>query len=160
MPRTVEVNHQVWIQAPVEAVRTQFADLHHHIEANVHPKLKFEVLAQEPRRARFRQEVKLLGLRQRDLFERTIDADGSIHDVSVDGFNKGGTLDFRFAPQEQGGRPGTRVDITIRLPTPPLLGLLAPLMKAQVQREVSAAAQEDKRDIEAGYRPSRGWAVR
>src|SRR5438105_15696277 len=90
MARTVEVKHLVWIKAPVETVQSQFADLNHHIDANVHPKLRFEVLAQEPTRARFRQEVKLLGLKQRDLFERTIGDDGSITDVSVDCFNKVG----------------------------------------------------------------------
>ena len=59
MSRTVEVNHKIWIQAPLATVQSQFADLYHHIEANVHPKLRFEVLAQEPTRACFRQEVKL-----------------------------------------------------------------------------------------------------
>ena len=154
MGRPVEVKHEVWIDAPVATVQSQFADLNHHIDANVHPKLRFEVLAQERRRARFTQEVKLLGMKQRDLFERTIDNDGSIHDVSIDGFNKGGRLDFRFIPQRHGDRDGTVVDITIRLETPPMLGWLAPLLKAQVLREVTAAANEDKRDIEAGYRPS------
>jgi len=154
MPRSVEVRHQLWVQAPVATVQSQFADLYHHIEANVHPKLRFEVLAQEPRRARFIQEVKLLGMKQRDLFERTIADDGSIHDVSVDGPNKGGTLDFAFRPRTSDGQDGTEVDITIRLPMPPLLGWLAPLMERQVRREVTAAALEDKFDLEQrGYRP-------
>jgi hypothetical protein len=153
MRRVVEVNHQVWIEAPVEAVRSQFADLRHHIAANVHPKLKFGVLAQEPGRARFTQEVKLLGVRQKDIFERTIAADGSIRDVSVEGFNKGTTLDFRFIPRPQDGRAGTEVDVTIRLPTPPMLGWLAPLLQRQVRRELVTAADEDKRDIERGYPP-------
>jgi hypothetical protein len=153
MPRTVEVKHQVWIQAPADAVRSQFADLYHHIETNVHPKLKFEVLAIEPRRARFTQEVKLLGLKQRDLFERTIEEDGTIHDVSVEGFNKGGSLDFVFKPSSAGGQEGTEVDITIRLPVPRLLGWLAPVLASQVRREVTAAALEDKYDLEQrGYR--------
>lgn len=152
MPRTVEVRHLVWINAPLPAVQSQFADLYHHIDANVHPKLKFEVLAQEPRRARFTQEVKLLGFRQRDLFERTVDDDGSIHDVSVDGFNKGGSLDFAFKPARADGREGTEVDITIRLPVPPLMGWLAPVLESQVRREVTAAALEDKFDLEQrGY---------
>src|SRR5438876_8268328 len=104
MPRTVEVRHQQWIDASPAVVRSQFADLQHHIDANVHPNLRFEVLAQEPRRARFRQQVKLLGFWQTDLFERVIDEDGTMHDVSIDGFNKGGTLDFTFTPKREGGR--------------------------------------------------------
>lgn len=150
MPRTVEVTHRMRIAAPIESVRSQFADLYHHIETNVHPKLKFSVLAEEPGRVRFTQEVRLLGIRQRDVFDRTIDEDGSIHDVSVEGFNKGGSLDFHFHPV-----PGaTEVDITIKLPVPPLMGWLAPVLKKQVEREVTAAALEDKFDLEQrGYTP-------
>jgi len=155
MGRFVEVAHRIWIAAPLPAVRSQFADLNHHIKANVHPKLRFEVLEQQPQRARFTQEVKLLGIRQRDVFERTIGADGSIHDVSVQGFNQGGSLDFSFTPQAEAGRDGTAVDITIRLPLPPLLGWLAPLLRSQVRREVTAAALEDKYDLEQrGYTPA------
>jgi uncharacterized membrane protein len=151
MARSIEVKHQVWIAASPATVQSQFADLQHHIDANVHPNLRFEVLAQERHSARFEQKVKLLGRWQRDLFERTVDADGTIHDRSVEGFNKGGTLDFQFAPAAQGGRDGTRVDITIRLPTPPLLGWLAPVLRKQVTREVQAASQQDKNDIENVY---------
>ena len=154
MARTVEVNHRIWIAAPLAAVRSQFADLYHHIDTNVHPKLRFEVLAHEPTRAKFTQEVKLLGFRQRDVFERTVSPDGSIHDVSVEGFNKGGSLDFSFRPYASEGRDGTEVDITIRLPVPPLMGWLAPVLEKQVRREVTAAALEDKFDLEQrGYTP-------
>jgi hypothetical protein len=131
--------------------QSQFADLQHHIDANVHPNLRFELLAQERQRCRFEQKVKLLGMWQRDLFERIVDDDGSIHDRSIEGFNKGGTLDFRFAPAAQGGRQGTTVDITIRLPAPPLLGWLAPVLKMQVTREVTTASVQDKNDIENVY---------
>lgn len=154
MSRTVEVKHRIWIQAPVETVQSQFADLYHHIDTNVHPKLRFEVLAHEPRRARFTQVVKLLGFSQRDVFDRTIADDGSIHDVSVEGFNKGGSLDFAFASRQSSGHDGTEVDITIRLPVPPLMGWLAPLLEKQVRREVTQAALEDKYDVEQrGYTP-------
>jgi len=153
--RFVEVKHQTRINAAPAVVRSQFADLYHHIETNVHPKLKFEVLAHEPRRARYMQEVKLLGIKQRDVFERTIDEDGSIHDVSVDGFNKGGSLHVSFAPATDDGREATAVHVTIRLPVPKLMGWLAPLMRAQVTRELNAAIEEDRYDIEQrGYRPA------
>jgi hypothetical protein len=151
MARTVEVKHQVWIAASPATVQSQFADLQHHIDANVHPNLRFELLSQERRRCRFEQKVKLLGMWQRDLFERIVDDDGTIHDRSVEGFNKGGTLDFKFAPAAQGGRQGTTVDITIRLPTPTMLGWLAPVLKKQVTREVTTASLQDKNDIENVY---------
>ena len=158
MPRFAEVRHPQWIEAPLAVVRAQFADLDHHIHANVHPKLRFEVLARHAQGARFAQEVRLLGIRQRDVFERHIAADGTIVDRSVEGFNKGGTLTFNFSEETLEGKQGTRVDITIRLPLPPVIGaLVRPLLEAQIRKEVTAAALEDRVDIERrGYpRPSR-----
>lgn len=151
MTRYAEVQHSEWIHAPTATVRSQFADLEHHIRSNVHPKLRFELLSQGPNRARYVQEVRLLGLRQRDVFERRIADDGSMCDLSVEGFNQGGSLSFNFVPE----RGGTRVDITIRLPMPGPMFLLRPLLEAQIRREVRAAALEDKRDIE-----QLGYAVR
>ena len=153
MPRFAEVRHPQWIAAPIAVVQSQFADLDHHVRANVHPKLRFEVLARHAHGARFVQEVRLLGIRQRDVFERQIAADGSIFDRSVEGFNKGGSLSFHFTPETVAGQAGTRVDITIRLPLPPVVGgLLRPLLEAQIRKEVSAAALEDRADIEQrGY---------
>lgn len=160
MPRFVEVTHYEWIAAPLATVRAQFADLQHHIAADVHPKLRFQVLQQSAARARYVQEVTLLGIRQRDVFVREFGADGSMTDTSVEGFNKGGSLHFRFTPQLRGNAPGTEVEITIRLPLPPLVGaLIAPLLVRQVRREVAAAAAEDKSDIEVrGYPPVRAGA--
>ena len=134
-------------------VQSQFADLDHHIRANVHPKLRFEVIERRAHGARFAQEVRLLGIRQRDVFERRIEADGSMVDCSVEGFNKGGSLNFRFLPQTVAGRAGTAVEITIRLPLPPLVGpLIKPLLERQIRKEVTAAALEDRADIEQrGY---------
>ena len=153
MPRFAEVHHAQWIAAPLPTVQAQFADLDHHIHAQVHPKLRFEVLARDANGARFVQELRLLGIRQRDVFERRIAPDGSMLDRSVKGFNKGGTLAFQFTPQTVDGRPGTRVDITIRLPLPPVIGpLVKPLLEAQIRKEVTAAALEDRADIEQrGY---------
>ena len=65
MTRFVEVSHTEWIAAPVSKVRAQFADLRHHIAANVHPKLSFEVLSETDQSARFVQFVRLLGIKQR-----------------------------------------------------------------------------------------------
>jgi hypothetical protein len=155
MTRYAEVRHSEWIAAPPATVRSQFADLEHHMRANVHPKLRFELLSAGPNRARFVQEVRLLGLRQRDVFERRIADDGSICDLSVEGFNRGGSLNFGFVPE----RGGTRVDITIRLPLPGPMVLLRPLLEMQVRRELRAAALEDKRDIEQnGYVSAAGSA--
>ena len=151
MTRYAEVQHSEWIHAPLDTVRSQFADMEHHIRSNVHPKLRFELLSTGPNRARFVQEVRLLGLRQRDVFERRIADDGSMYDLSVEGFNQGGSVSFKFVPE----RGGTRVDIVIRLPMPGPMFLLRPLLEAQIRREVRAAALEDKRDIEV-----RGYATR
>jgi hypothetical protein len=157
MTRFAEVTHQQWIAAPVDTVRAQFADLDHHIHRNVHPKLRFEVLQRRAHGARFVQEVRLLGIRQRDVFERSIEPDGSIEDLAVEGFNRGGSLSFHFTPKTLDHRNGTQVEIVIRLPLPPAVGfLIRPLLEAQVRKEVSAAALEDKQDIETrGYPDAR-----
>lgn len=156
MPRFARVDHSQWIEAPEDVVRAQFADLDHHIRANVHPKLRFEVLERHEQGARFAQEVRLLGMRQRDVFERRIEPDGSMVDRSIEGFNKGGTLTFRFVPQNVAGKRGTRVDITIRLPLPPVIGgLVRPLLEAQIRKEVAGATLEDRADIEQRGYPRR-----
>lgn len=154
MPAFAEVTHREWIAAPIADVRSQFADLDHHIHAQVHPKLSFEVLSQGAGRARYVQVVKLLGIRQRDVFEREIFADGRMVDTSVEGFNRGGSLAFDFRPQSRGGQAGTEVEICVRLPLPPVLGpLVKPLLESQIRKEVRAAAGEDKYDLEQrGYR--------
>jgi hypothetical protein len=155
--RYAEVVHDEWIAAPVETVRAQFADLDHHIRRNVHPALRFEVLERRVDGARFVQEVRLLGVKQRDVFERSALPDGSLLDTSVEGFNRGGSLHFRFTGEREGDRPGTLVRITIRLPLPPMVGpLLRPFLESRVRREVRAAALQDKADIEGLGYPDRG----
>lgn len=156
MPKFVEVMHNEWIAAPEASVRSQFADLRHHIDAEVHPKLRFKILEEGESGARYEQRVKLLGIRQRDIFERRFTGDGGMIDTSVEGFNRGGSLAFRFTPERRGAADGTNVNITIRLPLPPVLGpLLRPLLRAQVRRELVAAVAEDKYDLEVrGYRPA------
>lgn len=157
MPSFAEVSHDEWIAAPAACVRSQFADLEHHIAAGVHPKLTLRVLgALGPGgELHYEQRVKLLGVTQRDVFERRFTGEGAMVDTSVAGFNRGGSLAFGFTPERRGGTEGTCVHITIRLPLPPLLGpLVRPLLQTQVRRELRAAAAEDKYDIEVrGYRP-------
>lgn len=147
--RFAEVQQSAYFNASPDTVRRQFADIEHHIRTNVHPKLSFKVLSQSPTGARYVQEVKLLGIRQRDVFERHILPDGTIHDRSVEGFNKGGELRFGFAPEGT----GTRVHVLIRVPLPPVVGgLIRPLLEKQVRRELDAAIAEDRYDLEVrGY---------
>jgi len=153
MQKFVEVSHEELIAAPLSAVCSQFADLRHHISTNVHPKLRFEILSMSEHGARFVQEVKLLGIVQRDVFEREIAPDRlSMVDRSVEGFNKGGSLSFSFRPQAKDGAEATMVGITIRLPVPRFLGFLSGVLVGQVRRELLAAVAEDKHDLEVrGY---------
>jgi len=121
----------------------------------VHPKLRFEILSMSERRARFVQEVRLLGITQRDVFEREIEPDGrGMVDRSVEGFNKGGSLTFTFDPAKKEGRDATTVGITIRLPVPRFLGFLSGVLEGQVRRELLAAVAEDKHDLEVRGYPS------
>jgi hypothetical protein len=155
MTRFAEVRHTLWIGVDRPTVQAQFADLDHHIAAQVHPKLSLRVLQQTPHRARYIQEVVLLGIRQRDVFEREFGAGGCMTDTSVEGFNKGGTLHFEFTAESRGGRAGTLVEVTIRLPLPAVVGaLIRPLLEGQIRRELVAAVAEDQHDLEVrGYQP-------
>ena len=161
MSRFAEVTHHEWIAAPLEHVRAQFADLRHHIRTNVHPKLSFQEVGSAGGAYRFEQRVKLLGIRQRDIFERSFAGDGTMTDRSIEGFNKGGSVQIAFRPESRVDgslrRDGTQVSITVKLPLPPLIGgLIRPLLCRQIRKEVVAAAAEDRHDIEVrGYRPQR-----
>lgn len=153
MPHHALACHDEFIAAAPVTVRAQFADIEHHIHHQVHPRLRFKLLQRRADGARFVQEVRLLGLRQRDVFERRLLPDGSIEDESVEGFNRGGTLRFQFEPQRVAGVDGTLVRIEVRLPLPPVLGrLVRPLLEAQIRRELREAARQDRADIEQhGY---------
>ncbi len=166
MTRFAEVTHPQWIRAPLETVRAQFADLDHHIHQRVHPHLQFEVLERHAQGVRFRLQGRLLGRVQRDVFERRLLPDGAIEDLAVQGSNRGGSVRFSFRPGAIDGRDGTHVEITVRLPLPPLLGVLVrPLFEAQIRRQVEVIALEDRVDIEGrGYPrraavPADAWAV-
>lgn len=157
MPRFAEVTHEEWIAAPIQRVRAQFADLQHHIRANVHPKLSLSELGRAGAALRYEQRVKLLGIRQRDVFERSFGVDGSMTDRSVEGFNQGGSLHFSFVREVRGEgarrADGTSVSVTVKLPLPPVIGpLIAPLLRKQIRKELLTAVAEDKYDLEVrGY---------
>jgi hypothetical protein len=111
----------------------------------VHPKLRFDLLQRGAPGARFVQELRLLGIRQRDIFERSLEADASIDDRPVEGFNWGGGLHLRFVPKTADGCAGNEVEITARLPLPPVVGVLVrPWLEAQFRMGVRAASLKDK----------------
>lgn len=150
---SLEVSHEEWIAAPLAVVRAQFADLHHHIAAGVHPKLRFEIISLGERRARFVQEERLLGIRQRDVFERVIAADRlGMVDTAITGPHRGRSLSFRFTPGTRAGRDATLVAVKVSMPVPRWLGVLHPLWRVQIRRKLIATMEEDRHDIEVrGY---------
>lgn len=150
VPHLCTVRHTERIHAPRALVAAQFADLEHHIRTRVHPNLTFRPLGVVDGRMRYEQKVRLLGLTQRDVFERHPGINGEFRDVSIEGFNRGGNIAFSF---ESDG-PVTLVTVTISLPVPWLLRLLEPLLVRQVRRELAKAAAEDRGDLESGRYPS------
>ena len=151
MTRFADICHDEWIAAPAARVRAQFADLRHHIDANVHPRLRLQILQQSAYRARYVQQVRWLGRWRRDVFVREFEPGGDMLDTAIAGRNKGGSLHFTFTPELRDGRVGTGVRISARLPLPPWVGvLLRPLVEARVRRELRCATAEDKHDIESG----------
>ncbi len=155
MPGFVEVTHQEWIAAAEPLVRQQFADLQHHIATGVHSKVKFKLLSESFKRARFVRELRWLGLHMRDVYVREFEPDGTMLDTAISGPNKGATLMFRFTSSSLASTVGTVVEINARLPLPRIIGpLVKPLWRAQLRRAVQRAAAEDKYDLEVrGYTP-------
>lgn len=158
---SVQISIEEWIAAPFAVVRAQFADLHHHIAAGVHPKLRFEILALGERRARFVQEERLLGIRRRDVVERVIAVDRlSMLDTVIEGPHRGGSLSYRFTSATRSGREATLVAVEVCMPVPRWLSMWRPLWRAHIRRRLLEAMEEDRYDIEVrGYPRSLRHAV-
>lgn len=135
------------IQRPVEEVRSHFADFKYHAQGNVHPQIKFEVQEQNPQKARFTQEVRILGMRQKDFLVNEFTPNGKMLTQVIDGPNKGFEIEFQFislAPNS------TSVEAVFRIPKVGVKKWLAPLFKVIFKKIADQALSEDKRDLEGG----------
>ncbi|HYC42515.1 MAG TPA: hypothetical protein VEB70_05965 [Noviherbaspirillum sp.] len=137
------------IRRPIDTVSRQFGDVHHHSTHHVHPDLTFTILSEQDEVCRFRQEVRLMGLKQADEIVQTRLPDGSIDSEVVAGTNQGMRMLQTF---RQEGPEATTVKIRIEVPVSGVKKWFKPLFKAAVDSTLKKAFEEDRVDLEQrGY---------
>jgi hypothetical protein len=143
------VDYQARIARPLDEVRRQFADMHHHAKNRVHKSLEIRVIADDGASCRYSLDVNILGLKQHDELVQTRQADGSLVAETVAGTNKGTLTTVKFRPD---GEAATLIDFRLDAPVSGFKKLIKPLFTAGVRREVRKAFAEDRYDLEvAGY---------
>jgi len=154
--RFIEIQHDEWVAATPEVVRAHYADLHHRVDAQVHPRERLRLLPPGAGGPRYERIAARLGRRRCDVFERRLQPDGSIVDTIVAGPDWGRAVSVRFLRASHGGRVGTLVEYTLTQPLSAVVGrLLARWIRRSLARELRESAAEDKADVERGYRIDR-----
>jgi hypothetical protein len=149
MPDLLTTEFAGTIRQPVDIVSRQFGDIHHHSRHRVHPDLTFTILSEQDGICRFRQEVRLMGLKQADEIVQKRLADGAIDSEVVAGTNQGMRLFQTFTPE---GSDATNVRIRIEVPVSGVKKWFKSLFKAAVDSTVKKAFEEDRIDLEQrGY---------
>lgn len=144
---TLEVVRSVEIDRDAEVVRRQFGDVGHHAATTVHRNVVFEVIEDNGARCRYRQisRVGPLTLRQEMELDRT-ESGPSINRI-VSGQFTGGSIAFYVAPRDAGR---SVVEARLTAPLSGLKRLAAPILRAQVGKQLEAALVEDRADLEEG----------
>src|SRR5581483_7063897 len=144
------------IRQPIDVVSRQFGDIAHHAKHSVHPDITFTVLSDRNDVCHFTQEVRLLGLRQKDEVIQRRRADGGLESEVIEGTNKGTKIYQSFQPQ---GSNATTIDFRIEAPATGIKKLLKPLFKAAIRSTVKKAFEQDRVDLEERGYPRRSAAA-
>lgn len=144
--KDLEVIRSVVIDRSAEIVRRQFADVAHHAQTHVHPRVAFEVL-EDGDRCTYSQRSSVGPLRLRQVFELDRTDTGPLVNRIVSGNFSGGAIVFRVEPLAD---HRSEVETTLTAPLPNALRPLAPLLRAVVGRQLAAALNEDRIDLEGG----------
>ncbi|HUS65266.1 MAG TPA: hypothetical protein VMZ28_12015 [Kofleriaceae bacterium] len=145
---TIELVETIRIERPIEVVRPHFMDFDHHIAQNVHKKVRFTIVEQEPGRVRIRQTVPVIGT---DDMEITSSPDGAVTQRNIAGPNVGLVIAVQFRAD---GPNATELTATLNMPVSGWKALLKPLLKVMLRSIGRGALREDKQDLESGYQPS------
>jgi hypothetical protein len=144
---SLDVTRSVEIQRDADVVRRQFGDVRHHAASGVHKGVVFEVIADDGARCRYRQvsTVGPLKLRQELELDRTVE--GPLVNRIVAGKFTGGAITFEVEPR---GAGRSAVEARLRAPISGVMRVAAPILRAQVGKQLAAALAEDKADLERG----------
>lgn len=146
---TVTVEGEKLIARPLEVVQAQFVDMHHHASTRVHADLEVSNVRPLADGHLVTGRRRVLGMLQEDEIEVRRRPDGSSTLRSVAGSNAGLLITQTFTAE---GPERTRVRTKVEMPANGILGLLAPLLRLGLRRDLATALEEDRRDLEErGY---------
>lgn len=145
----IVVQGEKFISRPIEVVQAQFVDMARHASVRVHADLEVSNVRPQDGGCLFTGRRRVLGMLQEDEIEVAQRADGSSTLRSLSGSNAGLLITQTFEPE---GAERTRVRTKVEMPVRGLLGLLAPLVRFGLQRDLAIALEEDRIDLEErGY---------
>ena len=112
----------------------------------------FEVIADDGVSCRYRQVSSAGPIKLRQEFELDRTSGGPLVNRIVAGQFTGGSITFQVESQGDGR---SNVEARLTAPIPGVLRIIAPLLRAQVGRQLAAALVEDKADLESeSYDPA------
>ena len=141
----LEISRSVEIERSADVVRAQFGDVQHHAVTSVHKGVEFEVL-EDGDQCRYRQVSSVGPLKFEQVFVLDRSDEGPLVNRIVQGQFSGGAITFRIEPL---GASRSRVDAELAATVSGLLRVAAPVLRAQVGRQLAAALLEDKADLES-----------
>lgn len=147
MKKVIDFVHSGVIERPIDEVRAQFRDFVYHSKQEVHPGIKFTVYHQDAAGARFRQDVRILGMLQSDELVATNNPDGSLSTIVTDGPNKG--FEIVVACEKIDERK-TLVKGRFVIPVTGFKALIAPLFEKAAKKIAAGVLEDDRRDLERG----------
>lgn len=146
----IDVVQSIEIDRDAEVVRRQFGDVAHHASTGLHRGVVFEVIEDDGDRCRYRQISTVGPLKLRQEIELDRSETGPLINRIVAGQFTGGTITFAVEPS---GAGRSIVEANLRAPGSGVLRILAPILRAQVGKQLAAALAEDKADLEGGGYP-------
>lgn len=113
----------------------------------VHHSVVFEVIDEDAGRCRYRQVSTVGPLRVRQEVELDRSGDGPLVNRIVAGQFSGGEIVFEVTSRGEGR---AAVEARLSAPVAGVMRMVAPVLRAQVGRQLAAALVEDKADLESG----------
>lgn len=143
----IDIRRSVSIAVPADIVRRQFGDVAHHAATHVHRGVRFEVLADDGARCRYRQVTRVGPIRLTQEFDVKRVDDGPLVNTVTRGQFEGGTITFDIRPD---GAEQSAVEARLKAEVRGLGALAAPLLRRSVRRAFDRALAEDRDDLESG----------
>ncbi len=156
MPDSLVVQYSGTIRQPIDVVSRQFGDIPHHAKHSVHPDITFVILSDQKNVCHFTQEVRLLGLKQKDEVMQKRRADGSLESEVIEGTNKGMKIFQSFHSQ---GPNATTIKLRVEAPAKGIKKLLKRFFEAAILSTVKKAFEQDRVDLEERGYPRRPAAA-